>query len=135
MDRLFNPPERGRRVKYLNNLFPLAKKAISLVGEGILVVGTLHLGDEVVRLDGRLEGKVVGSGTLIIGQKGVFKGEMNVGTLILCGRVEGTVSSFDCAHITSTGKLFGKIQSSQLIIDEGGILEGESEKLEVPVQS
>ena len=98
-----------------------------MIGEGMSVVGALHFGEGVVRLDGHLKGKIIGRGTLVIGEKGNLQGEMEVGTLILGGRVEGNVLATGLAHITSTGKLFGKVQTSQLLIDQGGIFEGEGE--------
>jgi cytoskeletal protein CcmA (bactofilin family) len=50
------------------------RQALSLIGEGITVVGSLYFGDGEVRLDGRLEGKILGHGTLIIGEKGSLQG-------------------------------------------------------------
>ncbi len=126
MDRPRNSRSQRKRRKIFNSLFSQEEKAISLIGEGVSVVGNLNFGDEVVRLDGHLDGKIKGPGTLIIGEKGLLEGEMNVGTLILCGRIDGEVLASGRAHITSTGKLFGKIFALQLIMDEGGILEGES---------
>jgi cytoskeletal protein CcmA (bactofilin family) len=113
--------------KFLGRFFSSDESEVTMVGEGMLVVGALHFGEGVVRLDGRLEGKVIGRGTLVIGEKGSLRGEMEVGTLILGGRVEGNVLATGLAHIISTGKLFGKVQTSQLVIDQGAIFEGEGE--------
>ncbi len=106
--------------------FSSDQKAISLVGEEVAVVGTLNFGSGVVRVDGRLNGKIIGLGTVIVGEKGLLQGEVQVGALFICGRAEGTVTASECVHITRTGKLYGKIQSRQFIIEEGGIFEGES---------
>jgi len=91
------------------------------------VLGILHFGEGMLRLDGHLEGKAIGKGTLVIGEKGNLRGEMEVGILVLGGRVEGNVLATSLVHITSSGKLFGKIQAPWLIIDRGGILEGEGQ--------
>jgi len=126
MDAEFSALKANRRKKFLGSLFSGEEQAISLIGEGLWVEGTLKFGPGVVRLDGRLQGKVIGRGTLIVGERGLLQGEMDVETLILCGRVEGRVAVSTHARITPTGRLFGKIQTSQLVIDEGGIFEGES---------
>jgi cytoskeletal protein CcmA (bactofilin family) len=89
-------------------------------------VGTLNFESGVVRVDGRLQGKIIGGGTLIIGEGGILQGEIHVSRLILCGRAEGTVGTSQFTHIAPTGKLFGKVQTPQLVIDEGGIFDGES---------
>jgi cytoskeletal protein CcmA (bactofilin family) len=113
--------------KLFGSMFSSDDPTMSLIGECLSVLGELHLGNGVVRLDGQLEGKVIGEGTLIIGEKGSLQGEIKIDTLILRGRVEGKVLAKGRAHITPTGKLFGKIQASQLVIDHGGIFEGEGE--------
>jgi len=115
--------------KFLSGIFSKEDQAISLIGEGISVEGTLNLQDHVLRLDGRLEGKIIGQGTLIVGEKGLLQGEIHVGRLILGGRVEGKVTAQEGIHITPTGKLFGTTLTSQLVIDEGGIFEGDSKPL------
>jgi len=120
--------------KFFSSIFSKQDQAISLIGEEISVVGTLNLQDGVLRLDGRLEGKIIGQGTLIMGEKGLLQGEIHVARLVLSGRVEGKVTAQECIHIAPTGKLFGTALTSQLIIDEGGIFEGESKPLQ-PEQS
>lgn len=120
---------RKEESKLLEHLYSKGDKAVSLFCEEIAVQGTLAFGQGVVRFDGRLEGKVIGKGTLIVGEKGCIEGEMEVGNLLLCGRVNGKVHVAELTHITPTGKLLGKIRSWRLIIEEGAILQGESEPL------
>lgn len=120
--------KKRKNKKILGSIFSNEDKEISLIGEGFSVEGAVKFGDGVVRLDGRLNGEINGQGTLIIGREGVFQGEMKVGTLILGGRTEGTVIASECARITSTGKLLGRVQAAQLVIEAGGILEGKSLK-------
>jgi cytoskeletal protein CcmA (bactofilin family) len=122
-------PKRKQWKKFLGRLFAKEEQGIGLIGEGVSVVGTLNFGEGVVHLDGRLEGKIIGRGTLIIGEKGMLHGEVNVTMLILGGWLEGTVTAPGGAHITPTGKLFGKVQASQLVIEEGGVFEGESKSI------
>jgi cytoskeletal protein CcmA (bactofilin family) len=130
MDAPLTSSNKQPEKKFLSGIFSKEDQAISLIGEGISVVGTLNVQDNVLRLDGRLEGKIIGQGTLIMGEKGVLQGEIHVSRLILGGRVEGRVTAQEGIHITPTGKLFGTALTSQLIIDEGGIFEGESKSLQ-----
>jgi cytoskeletal protein CcmA (bactofilin family) len=113
--------------KILGRIFPSDESEVTMIGEGMSVVEALHFGEGVVRLDGHSKGKVIGRGTLVIGEKGNLQGGMEVGTLILGGRVDGNVLATGLAYITPTGKLFGNVQTSQLVIDQGGIFEGEGE--------
>jgi cytoskeletal protein CcmA (bactofilin family) len=129
MDSPLTPSDKQPEKKFLTPIFSKEDQAISLIGEGISVVGTVHLHDNVLRLDGHMEGGIIGRGTLIMGEKGLLQGEIQVGRVILGGRVEGKVTAQESIHITPTGKLFGTAVTSQLVIDEGGIFEGESKSL------
>jgi len=111
------------------------KQTLSFVGEGITVIGSMDFGDGEVRLDGRLEGKILGHGTLIIGEKGSLQGEVDVGALVLHGRVDGIVVASDSIRITHTGRLCGRLYAVRFVMEEGGIFEGESEPYSVPASS
>ena len=78
----------------------------------------------IFRLDGKVEGEIFHRGTLIIGETAVIKGKLEVNALILNGRVEGEVTAKERAEIDSSGKLYGTIFTPILVIQEGGILEG-----------
>ncbi len=79
----------------------------------------------IFRLDGKVEGEICNSGTLIMGETGVLKGRLGVRTLILNGTVEGEVNAKERVEIHSKGKIYGTIFSPILIIQDGGILEGD----------
>jgi cytoskeletal protein CcmA (bactofilin family) len=117
--------EQGKR--FLGSLFSQEEQKISLIGEDISIVGTLHFAEGVVRLDGQVEGKVIGPGTVIIGKKGLLRGDLKVNRLILSGRLEGTAVTSESTYIAPTGKLLGTVQTPRLVIDEGGIFDGESQ--------
>ena len=106
-------------------VIPHGGQAITMIGEGVSVAGTMQIGSGLVRLDGRLEGKIIGPGTLIIGEKGSFEGEMEVNLLVLNGKAEGTLIVAATAHVTPNGKLYGKIQANHLVIDQGAVFDGE----------
>ena len=118
---------KGRGKRFLGGIFSHDESGVIIIGEGMSVSGILRFGEGMVRVDGELEGKAIGRGTLVIGEKGNLRGEMEVGTLILSGRLEGSVLATALAHITSSGKLFGKVQAPRLVIDQGGIFEGEGQ--------
>ncbi len=121
--------------KWLRRWGKHGKETLSLIGEGIAVIGSMDFGDGEVRLDGRLEGKILGHGTLIIGEKGRLQGEIDVGSLVLHGKVDGIVVASDSVRVASTGRLCGRVHSVRLIIEEGGLLEGESEPYSIPASA
>jgi cytoskeletal protein CcmA (bactofilin family) len=78
----------------------------------------------VFRLDGKFEGEIFESGTLIVGETAVVKGKIAVNTLIINGQVEGEVQAQGRVEIHSTGKLHGNLSTPIITIAEGGIFEG-----------
>jgi cytoskeletal protein CcmA (bactofilin family) len=78
----------------------------------------------VFRLDGKFEGEIFESGTLVIGESAVVKGKADVQTMVIHGVVEGDVHAKARVEIHSTGKFYGNLFTPVLVISEGGIFEG-----------
>jgi cytoskeletal protein CcmA (bactofilin family) len=79
----------------------------------------------VFRLEGKFEGEIFESGILIIGETAIVKGKVGVNTIIINGLLEGEVFARGKVEIHSTGKFYGTLVTPALIINEGGIFEGE----------
>ena len=78
----------------------------------------------VFRLDGKMEGEISHSGTLIIGETAVIKGNVEANVLILNGQLEGEVNAKERMEIHSRGKLYGTVHAPIFVIQDGGIFEG-----------
>jgi cytoskeletal protein CcmA (bactofilin family) len=78
----------------------------------------------VFRLDGKFEGEIFDSGTLIVGETANIKGKIGLQTLVINGRVEGDIYAKTRVEIHATGKVYGNLSAPILTINEGGILEG-----------
>jgi len=78
----------------------------------------------VFRLDGRFEGEIFESGTLIVGDMAVIKGKVGVNAIVINGQLEGELHAKERVEIHSTGKLHGTLFTPILTIQEGGILDG-----------
>lgn len=81
----------------------------------------------VFRLDGRFEGEIFESGTLIVGESALIKGKIRVNIIIINGHVEGELQAGERIEIHSTGKFSGTLMTPVLIINEGGTLNGHCE--------
>jgi cytoskeletal protein CcmA (bactofilin family) len=79
----------------------------------------------ILHLDGKVEGEVFNSGTLILGETAVIKGKLGVNAIIINGRVEGEVNAKERVEIHSKGKIYGTILAPILVIQDGGIFEGD----------
>ena len=90
------------------------------------VKGSINFKD-YLRLDGKFEGEIHSQGTLVIGENGIVKAEIQVGNLILEGSLYGNVTAQDKIELRSTAQLFGDIKASRLIINEGVVFVGKSD--------
>lgn len=103
-----------------------SKEIKAFLGEGTEFKGTLSF-EGTVRVDGRLEGEVVTSDTLIVGEKARINAEIHVGTLIALGKITGNISASKKIKIHSSCELNGNIKTPSLFIEEGAIFEGSCE--------
>jgi cytoskeletal protein CcmA (bactofilin family) len=78
----------------------------------------------VFRLEGKFQGEIFESGTLIVGESAFVKGKIDVHTIIIHGRVEGDIHAMGRVEIDSVGKFYGNLLTPSLTVNEGGILEG-----------
>jgi cytoskeletal protein CcmA (bactofilin family) len=78
----------------------------------------------VFRLDGKFEGEIFESGTLIVGETAMVKGKVALNTIIINGLVEGDIYAKTRVEIHSTGKVSGNLFTPILTINEGGTFDG-----------
>ncbi len=86
----------------------------------------------VFRLDGKFQGEIFESGNLVVGESAFVKGKMGVQTMVIHGSVEGEVHAGARVEIHATGKFYGNLFTPVLLIQEGGIFEGNCKMKESP---
>ena len=94
---------------------------------GVTLKGRLCF-NGVIRLDGRLQGEIVASGTLVVEETAVIIGDTLVENIVLSGTVYGNVRASKSVQINASAKVFGHIDYGELNI-EGAVHEGSSHKL------
>jgi cytoskeletal protein CcmA (bactofilin family) len=102
---------------------PTSEEISAYLGKETVFEGKMSF-EGVFRLDGKFEGEIFESGTLVVGETAIVKGKIVLNTIIINGLVEGDVYAKARVEIHSTGKVYGTIFTPILIINEGGILEG-----------
>lgn len=95
----------------------------AFLGEGTEFKGVLSF-QGTVRIDGRLEGEVVGDELLIVGEQGVIKAEVEVGSLVSSGRIEGNVRARKRVELLASSTVVGTINTPVLVVMEGATLNG-----------
>jgi|SRR5690554_139291 cytoskeletal protein CcmA (bactofilin family) len=108
---------------------------INMIGEGTVLEGAIESGGDF-RISGRIVGRVRVAGKVIVAQEGVVEGELRASSADVAGRVHGEVHVVERLLIRSTGSVEGDVFTSRLIVEEGGMLEGNCKMVgEVPASS
>jgi len=97
---------------------------LGFIGQGIEISGQVQFNDRL-QVDGKITGKVTSeTGILTIGESGLIEAQIDVGTCIIFGRIEGDLTSSSRIEIRKTGRVHGDIITPSLLIEEGAILNG-----------
>lgn len=82
-----------------------------------------------VRIDGKYEGEVITKDILIVGETAQVQAEVNVGHVVVKGKLIGNVNATQKIEIATSGQIVGNIRTPSLLMAEGGILEGQCEMI------
>lgn len=93
------------------------------LGPDAEVTGKLSFSDPT-RLEGKLKGELKGSTLLVIGSNAVVEATIEAERLVVLGRVQGNVTSRAGLEIRAGGRVVGDVDTRNLVVDEGGVLEG-----------
>src|SRR5262244_4622149 len=96
---------------------------ITLLGKGVDFKGIVSF-DGTVRVDGRVEGEIHTTGTLIVGENAVIKGIVSAGVLMNSGKINGTITAIEKIQILKPGVLVGDIRTPLIAIEEGSHFHG-----------
>jgi cytoskeletal protein CcmA (bactofilin family) len=95
----------------------------AFLGEGTEFKGVLTF-HGTVRVDGRLEGEIIGDDLLIVGEPAFVKAEIDVGRLVVSGRIEGNITAKKRVEILNPGVVTGNIKTPALIVNDGATFNG-----------
>src|SRR5512136_256035 len=98
----------------------------NILNSDVEITGTLKFTGEL-KFDGKLNGDIASEGTLNLGDNAVIKGNLNVNSVVLRGKINGNVTAREKIEIKAKTELFGDIQAAKLVIEEGVTFVGKSE--------
>lgn len=93
------------------------------VDTGCTIRGELEFA-ESFRLDGRVEGQVRSAAELVVGERGVVDGEIDVARCLVGGEVHGTIRASERVILHGTAKVWADIHTPALVMEDGALLEG-----------
>lgn len=94
----------------------------TLISEGCVLEGDFKA-PAFVRIDGQVNGNVTIEEGLILGEKGIIKGNVVTREMLIYGAVTGNIITHSL-EIKPTGKITGDIKTQTLRVETGGFYNG-----------
>ena len=98
----------------------------NVLNTDVEIKGNLKFTGELT-FEGKLEGEINTDGTLHLGDSAVVNGNINAGSVIVRGKINGNIMAKDKIEIKSKTELFGDVRSAKLVIEEGVTFVGKTE--------
>lgn len=98
----------------------------TLIGKSCEIKGDITA-KGTIRIDGRIEGHIKSSETVVVGETASVKGDIEAKFIVIGGKVTGDVIAAAKLEILNTGELYGDIRTPKLVIAEGVVFEGTCE--------
>lgn len=98
-------------------------KVNAFIGKDTEVKGDIRF-KESFRIDGVFKGKILAGNVLIIGENGKVDADIEVRSISINGKVNGSITAKDSAEIFSRARVTGNIITPKLLIEEGAFFQG-----------
>jgi cytoskeletal protein CcmA (bactofilin family) len=98
----------------------------NVLNSDVELTGSLKFAGELT-FDGKLDGDISSEGVLNLGDNAVIRGNLNVNSVVVRGKVNGNVAAREKIEIKAKAELFGDIRAPKLVIEEGVTFVGKSE--------
>ncbi|MFV0469601.1 MAG: polymer-forming cytoskeletal protein [Dysgonomonas sp.] len=95
----------------------------NVLSAGTVLTGNLVTGDDI-RIDGTIEGNIISSGKIIIGNNGTVSGDIECHNVDLMGKVTGNIQCSEIVILRSTAKLLGDVKTQIIEIEPGATFTG-----------
>ncbi|MEA2017259.1 MAG: polymer-forming cytoskeletal protein [Campylobacterota bacterium] len=115
------------------NKQPKQQTGTTVINNGTVLKGMIDTKGSLF-IDGRFEGIIVAAQDVTIGKNGEVLGEIKSKVLTVNGTIDG-LFDIEQVNILSSGRVVGKMQYDELIIEHNGIFEGEGKKKNSTISS
>lgn len=98
----------------------------NVLNSDVEIRGTLKFAGELT-FDGKVEGDINSDGVLNLGDNANVKGTIDVGSVVVRGKITGNVIAKDKIELKAKTELFGDVRAAKLVIEEGVTFVGKTE--------
>lgn len=98
---------------------------ITVVGQGAKLEGTVVSAGSL-RIDGQVKGKINADGDVVLSPQSQVEADIRAASVSVGGRFRGNIVATGRAHLARGGRIDGNITAKSLVVEEGGIFNGQS---------
>ncbi len=77
-----------------------------------------------VMVNGKFQGEISSTDTLIIGEKAVINANIRAGSVVISGEVVGNVTAAERVELKGSARVFGDLEAPVVVVEEGVLFEG-----------
>lgn len=95
----------------------------AFIDEGSEIEGKYTFSGTVM-LNGKFQGEIASTDTLIIGERGVVNATVRAGTVVISGELVGNVEATERVELKGSARVFGDVEAPVVVVEEGVLFEG-----------
>lgn len=107
-----------------NNKRPNYERPATVIGKDTILETVLLKSKSSVQVNGLLTGDIVVEASLVVGQSGQVKGNIEAAFVLVAGEIHGNVNALQQLHVTKSAVIHGDITCASIVIDDGASLNG-----------
>ena len=98
---------------------------VTIVGQGAKLEGTVVSAGSL-RIDGQVKGQINADGDVLLSPQSQVDADIRAQNVVVAGRFKGSILVKGRAELARGGRVDGDITSKTLVVEEGGIFQGQS---------
>jgi len=98
---------------------------VTIVGQGAKLEGTVVSAGSL-RIDGQVKGQINAEGDVLLSPQSQVDADIKAQNVVVAGRFKGSINVKGRAELARGGRVDGDITSKTLVVEEGGVFQGQS---------
>lgn len=95
----------------------------TIIGEEASLRGS-YSSKHSIRVDGEVYGNITSEDGVIVGDRGMVRGNLTARSVLIRGKVKGNITATQRLELQNTSQVEGDLSAPVLIIEEGALFEG-----------
>jgi cytoskeletal protein CcmA (bactofilin family) len=97
----------------------------NFLGSEVELKGILKFAAQLT-FDGKIDGDIISSGALGLGENAVVRGNLEVNSVVIHGKVTGNITAREKIELKAKAEVFGDVRAPRLVMEEGVTFVGQT---------